>query len=499
MSNKDQSSTKTGEGESKSTSFDGEERGSNHPTPSPSLTLPRSTFHPRTPNETERQSLSSHMESMVAQPLPSQIPNNSNRLFAYVDRVCSHAQDHEMGVFCLYCRGIHMPWGEDLPKTHQDNGEQLLRAPVGTMLAGVNLRSRGAIATLSTVAYLEVTRQPHTTVDGLARLESLYPASAQAGRRVARLQNTLRNIAGEEPSSVPNHYDIIHRALLEPFLSESALGDSLLSGAPNTDDPMSSAPPMQRRSLGGATHHGKESYDDEPTDSDNEAHSDGKLRMEKRIMPKEKHGWNRPAKRRNWEFVPGTDLEVAEVGKPDPSKFFLVRQNKDNPLEKDIRQYAGWETLDWDDPNDIESLNSARRQVRKRTSGKIAVSRMPYTQMEKDVLKSLVQQAIQSGKDRLTIDWDEISRNMSKHFEGIVQEPGQPMARTSKVVAGQEKTPKHKVQTLKTRRNGTANRAGRAIQAQAERYGDIWLMLIASKPLGKRGRERSQKEGDRGC
>lgn len=389
-----------------------------------------------------------------------------------------------------------MPWGEDLPKTHQDNGEELSRAPVGTMLAGVNIRSRGAIATLSTVAYLEVTRQPHTTVDGLARLESLYPASAQAGRRVARLRNTLQNIAGDRADSVPSHYDIIHRALLEPFLSEDALGNSLLSGAPNTDDPMPCTPPMQRRGLDGATpHHGEKSYDDELTDSGDEAHSGGELRMEERIMPKEKHGWNRPTKHRNWEFVPGTDLEAAEVGKPDPSKFFLIRQNKDNPLEKDIRQYAGWETLDWDDPNDIESLNRARRQVRSRTGGYIAVPRMPYTQMEKDVLKNLVQQAIQSGKDRLTIDWDEISRNMSKHFEGIVQEPGQPMARTTKVVNGQEGTPKHKVQTLKTQRVGIQTRAGTTIRAQAERYGDIWLILIASKPLGKRGRRKKEPEG----
>jgi hypothetical protein len=389
-----------------------------------------------------------------------------------------------------------MPWGEDLPKIQQDNGEELLKAPAGTMLAGVNLRSRGAIATLSTVAYLEVTRQPHTTVDGLARLESLYPASAQAGRRVARLRNTLRNIAGEEADSVPNHYDIIHRALLEPFLSEDALGNNLLSGAPNRDDPLPCTPSVQRQGPGGATsRHRDESCDDELTDSDDAAHSDGELRMEKRIMPKEKHGWNKPTKHRNWEFVPRTDLEAAEVGKPDPSKFFLIRQNKDNPLEKDIRQYPGWETLDWDDPNDIENLNRARRQVRSRTSGNIAMSRMPYTQMEKDVLKNLVQQAIQSGKDRLTIDWDEISRNMSKHFEGIIQEPGQPMARTTKVVAGQEETPKHKVRTLKTQRNGASNRTGTTIRAQAERYGDIWLMLIASKPLGKRGRRKKEPEG----
>ena len=51
------------------------------------------------------------------------------------------------------------------------------------------------------------------------------------------------------------------------------------------------------------------------------------------------------------------------------------------------------------------------------------------------------------------------------------------------------------MQTLKTQRVGTPKRAGTTIRAQAERYGDIWLILIASKPLGKRGRRKKEPEG----
>jgi hypothetical protein len=436
-----------------------------------------------------------------------------------VDEQCSHTNSHTMGVFCRHSRGILMPWGADLPSVHDDRGEEILKAPEGTLLDGVRVRSGNAIATLSTIAYLEVTRQPRTTIAGMARLEERYPTSAQAGRRVAQLWNAISQVTYED-DPVPNFYDIIHRALLEPPLTEGALQSSLFGeqiqqniprhyseenvrrglrgeglGPRQPEDSQSAQTAPGQREGTGAGHDSDQGDGEDARENgmDDEELSESKMGMKKRKVPKANDPkWNAPAIHRKWEFVPGTDLEPAELGKPNPSKFFLVRQNKNNPLEKDICQFGGWETLDWDDQSDIDSLNRARRQVRMRTQGKIADTRLPWTQMEKDVLKNLVGQAINTGKNRLNIDWDEISRDMSKRFEGIIQQSGQPMPQTTKLVGGNEVPPKHKPKSLKSVRNGMPERLGSAIKNQAERYGDIWSMLLATKPLGKKVRRKRE-------
>jgi hypothetical protein len=202
---------------------------------------------------------------------------------------------------------------------------------------------------------------------------------------------------------------------------------------------------------------------------------------------------NRPPPRGDWEFVEGTNLDDAVLGQPDPSKYFLVRQMHSKPDKKDVRQYPGWENMDWNDPDHIAALNRARRQIRMRTSGAIAEPRLPWTQLEKDVLKQLIQDAINAGQKRTTIDWDAISTGMSRHFEGLIQKEGEPLARMTEVVNGVEKEPKRKTPLkLKTERKGAQHRGPRAVQNQAEKYGDIALIITATQP--KRGRKR--KPGD---
>jgi hypothetical protein len=382
---------------------------------------------------------------MIREPLATQNPDHSREFFLAINRECRNAANHAMGIFCLDCRGIPMPWGQNLPQVHDDRGNRVLRGSPGTVLAGVRLNSLRAIATLSTVAYLEVTRQPHATVDGLANMETQYAASADAGRRIARLWRTLRNVAQGEGRSVPHYYDLILRALMEPFLSEDALGNSFLghqadggsssrrsgegSAHPGSGDQVlgsregrgaiepSPTPPTQGQDLGGPSGEEgseEESGEDDSMDDDDDEDEDEKdLGDSDSIMPsrEKKSGFqfNRPAKRRPWEFVPGSDLSPAELGKPDPSKFFLIRQNKNNHFEKDIRQYPRWEKFDWNNKGHIDCLNRHRRQIKSRTRGATHEPRLPWTQMEHDVLKDLVDQAIQSGKHRLSIDWDEIS------------------------------------------------------------------------------------------
>ena len=460
------------------------------------------------------------MEQMIREPQNAE--DHSNEFFLNINRRCRNADNHGMGVFCVDCRGIPMPWGEDLPEVHDDRGRVIVRGGLGTVLAGVRLNSLTAIATLSTVAYLDVNGLSHATVDGLANMESRYVASAQAGSRIARLWRTLRNLSDSQ-DSVPHYYDIILRALTEPFLTENALGNSFLATQhPSRSSPQSdqgnahgqavnqshdsrqsytaaeTSPTPSTHGLGGPSGEEgseEESDEDESMDED-DAEDDEVAENSDEIMParEKKTGFqfNRPAKRRPWEFVPGTDLSPAELGKPEPSKFFLIRQNKNNNTEKDIRQYPRWEKFDWNSKSQIDSLNRHRRQIKSRTSGITHEPRLPWTQMEHDVLKDLVDQAIQSGKHRLNINWDEISRDMSRRFENVVQNPGQAMAQTSEYFDGKVFPTKGRANTLRSIRKGTPSRKGSAVKNQAEKFGDIYKMLIDSKPLANKGPKKKR-------
>ncbi|KAF7874574.1 uncharacterized protein EAF02_008551 [Botrytis sinoallii] len=186
-----------------------------------------------------------------------------------------------------------------------------------------------------------------------------------------------------------------------------------------------------------------------------------------------------------WRFVEGTDITNAQLGNPDPSKFYLTRQNVDDPEEVDLRQYAQIAGFDWNNPADIKKLNKARAQNRKRTHGNIAETRIPWTQLEKDKLQEEVQDAIRVGETRHTIDWDEIADRLRQRFDGFVQKKG------SKLAPGVEREPKNgkKDRTLKTSRSDRVgyNRTGSATETQALKYPDILKLINDATGLGGKG------------
>ncbi|TGO23341.1 hypothetical protein BPAE_0135g00010 [Botrytis paeoniae] len=204
-----------------------------------------------------------------------------------------------------------------------------------------------------------------------------------------------------------------------------------------------------------------------------------------------------------WRFVEGTDITNAQIGDPDPSKFYLTRQNVDDPEEVDLRQYAQIAGFDWNNPVDIKKLNKARAQNRKRTNGNIAETRIPWTQLEKDKLLEEVQDAIRVGEIRHTIDWDEIAERLRQRFDGFVQKKG------SKLAPGVEREPKNgkKDRTLKTSRSDHVgyNRTGSATETQALKYPDILKLINDATGLGGKGgrgmlrgpRQLSQAAGDK--
>jgi hypothetical protein len=469
------------------------------------------------PGQVERRPPSDLQRSMIQEPLQSTIARQqdpANRLLATVSPNCPHGRDHEMGMFCHECRGIQMPWGTSLPRVRDDSGEDLRRGPNGSIFQGVQLQNFNAIATLSVRAYLELTHRPAMSIDGFNGFEARYTAAANAGRLVARLVDSLRRVA-TNPERVPAFHDIVHLALLEPDLSYENHRENILriietegeeNSRPHGHD--NAARGARGEGLGGidsrqgrGQSQGSGSSDNQeietsgttsgpsgfpPPDEDDQ----GDLIFEpmRDISGPQSH---RPPKRGDWEFVEGTDLSDAVLGQPDPSKYFLVRQMHSNPVEKDCRQYPSWEKMDWNDPRHITDLNRARRQIRMRTSGAIAEPRLPWTQLEKDILKRLVQDAINSGQKRTTIDWDVISENMSKQFEGVVQKEGDALAQTTSVIDGVEQAPKHKrAPKLKSERTGTQQRGASALKNQAYKYGDIYLMINATQPRKEKTKKR---------
>ncbi|TGO34293.1 hypothetical protein BHYA_0204g00210 [Botrytis hyacinthi] len=203
-----------------------------------------------------------------------------------------------------------------------------------------------------------------------------------------------------------------------------------------------------------------------------------------------------------WRFVEGTDITNAQLGNPDPSKFYLTRQNIDDPEEVDLRQYAQIAGFDWNDPADIKKLNKARAQNRKRTHGNIAETRIPWTQLEKDKLMEEVQDAIRVGETRHTIDWNEIADRLRQRFDGFVQKKG------SNLAPGVEREPKNgkKDRTLKISRSDRVgySRTGSATETQALKYPDILKLINDATGLGGKGgrgvlrgpRRLSQAAGD---
>ncbi|KAF7918740.1 uncharacterized protein EAE97_011835 [Botrytis byssoidea] len=203
-----------------------------------------------------------------------------------------------------------------------------------------------------------------------------------------------------------------------------------------------------------------------------------------------------------WRFVEGTDITNAQLGNPDPSKFYLTRQNVDDPEEVDLRQYAQIAGFDWNDPADIKKLNKARAQNRKRTYGNVAETRIPWTQLEKDKLMEEVKDAIRVGETRHTIDWDEIADRLRQRFDGFVQKKG------SKLAPGVEREPKNgkKDRTLKTSRSDRVgySRTGSATETQALKYPDILKLVNDATGIGGKGgrgvlrgpRRLSQAAGD---
>jgi hypothetical protein len=502
----------------------------NAPTATSSVNAPQppsvyaSQFQPSSLNRP-----TSSMHSTAHQPnFQSQSSTDGINLRATVDPSCERAISHTTGVFCQYCRAIPMPWGDDdLPVVTDDLGIATDVGPAGSIFEGVALQNPVVMAIISVVAFLRSTNMPYTYVQGLSHIITRVPEARAAGERVGRLYHAIRH-AAEPNDDYPSYDQIIYSVLADPEITEenylrntiNTLGrDRGRLRASSNEREVGRAPlhapvyaplneplnapvnaPLITPRHNAATqtpehskwHVGSLRREPPPLTDDygvEDMTEEEWLRTERTNPTDQKK--NRPPRPGDWEFVPGTDLSDPVLGQPDPSKFFLIRQMKSNPEEKDCRQLPDWMKFDWNDPDDIEHLKKHRSQIRNRTSGSIAMHRPPWTLAEKEVLTKLVEKQIKAGATKKTVNWEKIARGLKDYFKNTTQKKGSVLAQTSKLIDGKlvEKYKKPKV--LNADRVGDAGRHAKSIEAQAGKYADICAMLRDTLPGGRDGKHRA--------
>lgn len=102
-----------------------------------------------------------------------------------------------------------------------------------------------------------------------------------------------------------------------------------------------------------------------------------------------------------WQFAPGQDLDPAYWGTPDTSKFFMVRQLREDPSKINVREYPQIAGFDWNDKEAVQALNRGRNQIIFRTNGPKAAPRLPWSQKEKDLLRHQVIMGLKNGVSSL--------------------------------------------------------------------------------------------------
>ncbi|KAE8448225.1 hypothetical protein EG329_009655 [Mollisiaceae sp. DMI_Dod_QoI] len=408
-------------------------------------------------------------------------PGKEYVMNAWVDD-CPKSAKHALGIFCFTCRSQPMAWlPGDIPVVTDDHGQAVTIGPEMSMVEGVHLDNNEAVAVLSIVVSLDVFSRRYTDIEGFVNILGRHPKSVEAGQRIADVYHDLRRRALHPRDSHPEFHEIVYAALLDPFLR----ADQYELNVMNTFVPL----PKTSEEVEAAKERDLDSFQDPDDDL---------LMTSRPALSSTKY--NRPGPRTeggDWQFVEGTDITLAVLGQAEPHKFFLIREKKSDSEVQDLREYPGWKGFDWHSVDDIAALNKHRQQIKYRMGSSIAPPRPLWTEQEKDTLKKLVKEDLDSGKTRRTIDWDNVAARLRAAFEGIIQRKGMPLAQPSILVNGVWAFP-GKQAKLKEDREGPVRRNGTGIKAQSIKYHDIRALLgegRTDRNTRKRGRE-SDEVGD---
>lgn len=134
-----------------------------------------------------------------------------------------------------------------------------------------------------------------------------------------------------------------------------------------------------------------------------------------------------------WQLIEGSDRLPAVRGKPDASKFTIIRQSTNRrPQIINTFLFEHVAGFDWNNGRSISKLNRWRQQtIRRFQAVLIHERRLPWSAMEHRRLVELMRDALQAnGNKRDLLDWEAITRDFNNSFEGVVQKKGEPLART---------------------------------------------------------------------
>ncbi|PVH87817.1 hypothetical protein DL98DRAFT_525107 [Cadophora sp. DSE1049] len=425
-----------------------------------------------TPEDTIVVSSTSHHAITAPAAKTTLKPLTAERISAITNTSCTEAETHAMGEFCDACRTILMPWIDTLPRATADEDQPIRKAPPNSILGRVVLSDDEAIAVVAVVASLNVANKRYDGVKGLVEIMEKFPRAVAAGYRVADIYRYIFKVS-TPAHDIPALADIIQTALDDPHRTPEEYIKAV-------ELELRVAGPLRPSYGPTSTCFGKSAT--KPSPSKESIASD--LRPD--VQGNYTHN---PPRGGPWEFVPGTLLDKAVLGTPEPHKCFLTRQSKKDPTIKDVRQFPSWATIDWNDPVDIQAFNKWLEQNKGRVKGRIGKHSAVWTQAEKDVLKQAVQTALASGKTQRTMDWDEIAQILFDHFKDIAQYEGDPLAQSTKLNPDNtiDKPKLKHPKKLKEDRVGSINRAGKSVKVQAMRFGDIALLLRMTGKYKPRG------------
>lgn len=339
-----------------------------------------------------------------------------------------------------------------MPYKSNKGGFPINLGPKGSLLEGAVLNNEESLAVICTVVYMTVKSVSSDDIPGISGIMTKHPKSVAAGYKITKLYYKVQQIS---PSQVdkdpPSFWSIIEASLKDPELraddyfakilqnyankptdeiiddsdedaDEDFSKDSGETGRPrpqgrmayrgrkastplkthkkevvlknskrgvgikskSKEDEDDARQPGRDKEEGGEDDSGMESWTSRPYRTANQAH--------------------KPAETGTWKLAEGSDKSKAKLGEPDTSKFFILRQDQDDPRHFDVREYTYIRTFDWNEKSHIDALNKSRTQIFERTDPSSITSRPQWSLKEKEFLESLIKADLVAGKNRLTLD-----------------------------------------------------------------------------------------------
>ncbi|QSZ33416.1 hypothetical protein DSL72_004984 [Monilinia vaccinii-corymbosi] len=416
--------------------------------------------------------------------------------------------NHAIGQYCAICTRIKMPWGGFLPiARHQHLPVSVGMA--GTILQAVHVDSPREITLLAMATWAIATNQWKNALKMNSGIERVRIKAA------ANALTDIAFIAARKPEFAHlKWWDILQEALKNPTLTVAAYKTRIRGPEPTPGTlrlklrrGIQSSKPIV---LPDKDEEQEQEQDDEDLgydDSDNIPEGKKLLFLSRDEADEDDQDEAVDSKKERdmspWQFVHGQDLDPAYWATPDASKFFMVRQLREDPSRVNVREYPHIAGFDWNDKEAVRALNRGRNQIILRTNGPKALPRLPWSQIERDLLHHQVILGLKHGYTKTNMPWEQIAHNINVDLEKVTQRAGSLLARPSKwnPQTNQEDFPMKRHLSMQKDRTGS-ERNPTGCMNQATKFGDLDALLRNSveqpkkrKPLDEMIRIVSAHQG----